>query len=232
MSKKPITASKYEKHDPNFVSSSSQRTIPQSQIQARSETLKNQMNKNDEANSQNEIPLTFSESSSSSSSEMSITKEEVAAMLRGAITEMFQSMPNIQQKPFAVKPNPTVLTMNNYSFWSKSMKAAMELQEHWLDPTKNASTLSEQEKLMDKRAAQYILTFIDPNNMSQITKINENSFITIWNLLREFHEPQTASTLIDFYASLQSLHYRQGECVRHHLLRLDRQFEKLLEARD
>jgi hypothetical protein len=230
MPKKPSTASNYEKHDPNFVSSSSQRTIPPSQIQTRSGTSKNQTNENDEANSQNKIPVTLSENANSS--EMPITEEDVAAMVRGAITEMFRSMPNIQPKPISVKPNPTVLTMNNYSFWSKSMKAAMELQDLWLDPTKNASTLSEQEKLMDKRAAQYILTFLDPNNMSQITKINESSFITIWNLLREFHEPQTASTLIDFYASLQSLHYRQGESVRHHLLRLDRQFEKLLEAKD
>jgi hypothetical protein len=226
MPKKPSTASKYEKNDPNFVSSSSQRNLPLSQIQTRSAISRIQMIDDDESNFLNQTHLFLPEDSNSS--KMSITKEDV----KNIVQEVLQAVINNQPKSNSPRPSPAVLTMKNYSFWWKSMKAAMRLQGLWLDPSRNVATLSEKEKVTNEMAAQYVLTYIDANNMSQITRDNENSFIAIWNLLKEFHEPRTASTLVDFYASLPSLHHRQGGCVRDHLLQLDRQFEKLLEAND
>jgi hypothetical protein len=124
------------------------------------------------------------------------------------------------------------LNMTNYPFWSKSMRAALKLQKLWLDPTKKIEDLSVEEARVNAEAASYILTHIDANNMAQKTAENEECFITIWNLLKQFHEPQTASALVDFYSRLQILIHRPGESVRLHLLELEKQFEKLIGTED
>ena len=82
----------------------------------------------------------------------------------------------------------------------------------WIDPNKDISTLTDIEKITNEKAAQYVLTNIDVNNMSQITTENEQCFITIWNLLKQFHEPQTVTTIEDFYSNIYNL-MQQPECI-------------------
>lgn len=117
--------------------------------------------------------------------------------------------------------------MNNYSFWSKAMKAALKLHNCWIDPSKTIDILCEDELKINEKAAYYVSTNLDENNMTQITTENEQCFLTIWNLFEQLHQPQTASTLVDFYVNIYTLIHRSGGDVQMHLLQLEKQFEKL-----
>lgn len=156
-------------------------------------------------------------------------QEQLENILMRVMTARIGTTPQPSASP---KFNLEILNMSNYSFWSKAMRAALKMMNLWVDPSKSPTNLDENEKVINEKAAQFILTNIDRNNMALITSENEQCFITIWKLLKEFHAPQTAATLIDFYSAIHNLIHRSGEDVRFHLLKLDREFERVLETTD
>jgi hypothetical protein len=112
------------------------------------------------------------------------------------------------------------------------MKAALKLQGIWLEPTRNIATLTANERGINERAANYVLTNIDVDNMNQITSEIESCFISIWNVLKQFHEPSPAFKLVEFYTNIRYVLHHPGQCVRTHLVLLEDQFEKMLNAKD
>ena len=161
---------------------------------------------------------------------MSLTSEQLEEILKKVLKSNIS--PENNQKSNLPRLNVPQLTMDNYSFWSKSIRAAMKLMKIWIDPKKSVNELTVSEQEINEKAAQYILTNIDAINMNQITSENEQCFLTVWNLLKQFHEPETATTLIDFYCNIRNLRHQPGENVRIHLLKLESQFEKLLSIDD
>jgi hypothetical protein len=252
MSKTPKTATKYEKDDPDYprpskssvvvartqpkrnTNQKSTKTSDEGNESSSSKEFEPAMQSSDEQ-SDHSIIQTQSQSNHSISENQSIKMAMTQQQFEEFLDRLLSANPHLVQAVSRSPPKCNIkdhLSMTNYPFWSKSMKAALKLQKIWLDPTKEVEELSEAEKQINAEAASYVLTNIDANNMAQITTENEECFITIWNLLKQFHEPQTASTLVDFYSKIQTLIHRPGECVRLHLLELEKQFEKLIGTED
>ena len=232
MSKKPSTATKYDKEDPDFSAQSSSTNQLARKVPTRSAKQKNQLTESssDDDKNNSEISLNKNSVLDTETSEMGTISEQQLEAILNRVMQASNAGP--RQSSTIPKVNIDPLSMSNYSFWSKSIRAALKLMNLWIEPNRNVATLNNNEKITNEKAAQYLLTNIDVNNMSQITSENEQCFITIWNLLKQFHEPQTATTLIDFYSSIHNLLHRPGEDVRMHLLKLETQFEKILEVED
>lgn len=230
MSKKSSTATKYDNDDPDFSGTSSTSDSNSRQLPSRSSKTKKPIV---ESSSDDEpfLDISVNHSIFQSISEMSITSDQLEQILKKVLTSDNPPRANNQQSNLP-RLNVPQLTMNNYSFWSKSIRAAMKLIKIWIDPKKSVNELDASEREINEKAAQYVLTNIDANNMNHITSENEQCFLTIWNLLKQFHAPQTATTLIDFYCNIRNLRHKAGENVRMHLLQLESQFEKLLEIDD
>lgn len=238
MSKKSKTATKYDTEDADFsVPTQSTSSTPRqrfNRVAKEIQTINESSSDDDVTNLDISLNKTIlhsilDNSHDNQNPEMSITSEQLEAILKKVLT---RTNPPSSSSSNVPSLNTVQLNMNNFSFWSKKIRAAMKLMRIWIDPTKSIDQLSPEEREINEKAAQYVLTNIDENNMNQITTENEHCFITIWNLLRQFHEPRTATTLIDFYCSIRNLRHQAGENVRMHLLKLETQFEKLLDHED
>jgi hypothetical protein len=154
--------------------------------------------------------------------------------LENILSRIFQGNDGEQRRSQSIEPtlNIQMLDMSNYSFWSKAMKAALKLQGLWLEPTRNIATLTASEREINERAANYVLTNIDVNNMNKITANIESCFISIWNVLKQFHEPSPALKLVEFYSNIRYVVHQPGQCVRTHLALLKAQFEKVIIAKE
>jgi hypothetical protein len=236
--KKSSTATKYDKEDPEFSGPPPSTSNTPRQTLNRGAKQKNPLiessSDDDVTNTEDDLEISLNDTFLHSildnqNPEMAITSEQLEAILKKVLNTNNPQQPQHSNIP---KVNVVQLTMNNYSFWSKSIRAAMKLMQIWLDPSHSIDQLTPAEKIINEKAAQYVLTNIDATNMSQITSENEQCFITIWNLLKNFYESQTATTLIDFYCNIRNLRHQPGENIRMHLLKLERQFEKLLEHED
>ena len=230
MSKDSNTATNYEKNDPDFPGTSqsvqSTRQVPTRNAKTQKQII--ELSSDDDDNDSDiSLNKTFIHSVLENQEMGTISEAQLEAILQRVIKN--NNTPR-QTSTSIPKVNIEPLTMTNYSFWSKSMRAGLKLMNLWIDPNKSMENLTNEENVINEKAAQYVLTNIDANNMSQITSENEQSFITIWNLLKQFHEPQTATTLVDFYSNIYKILHHPGENVRMHLLRIESQFEKLLQV--
>jgi hypothetical protein len=169
-------------------------------------------------------------------SDMSLTEEQIKQLIKLQVQSGIDAYvaTNTQNAQTKIEPSPKVpnvpqLNMSNYQDWAKKMRAAMKLNHLWIEPTITPDTYSETQKATSKNAVQFIVMNLDQSNSVHVTQENENCFHTVWHALKNFHTPNTSMTLCDFYASLQNLIHRSGDCVRTHLMKLEQNFNKLAE---
>jgi gag-polypeptide of LTR copia-type len=82
------------------------------------------------------------------------------------------------------------------------IKAAMLLNELWINPTILPAHYSEKEKSTSQKAVQFIALHLDENNNEHVNEENEKCFYTVWKNLKNFHTPNNSMSLCDFYCSL------------------------------
>jgi Reverse transcriptase (RNA-dependent DNA polymerase)/gag-polypeptide of LTR copia-type len=189
-------------------------------------------NTENKANNSSPTILDSSQSSSSShSSEMSLTEAQIksiiATSIQTGIEQYIVQNPLPSQEHTPRISNIPQLTMTNYSDWARKIRAAMLLNQLWIDPTTLPANYNEKQKEKSKKAVQFIVMFLDESNNVHVTADNEECFYTVWKNLKDFHKPNTSMILCDFYCSLQSLIHCPGECVRTHLMQVEQQFNKL-----
>jgi hypothetical protein len=200
--------------------------------------VSNSILENSPSSSSNQNSPTHSQSSSSKASNMSLTEAEIKQLVKAQVQEGIDAYvaanpapPNVQPKfeQSPKVPNVPQLNMSNYQDWAKKMRAAMKLNHLWIEPTITPAEYSEAQKTTSKNAVQFIVMNLDQTNSVHVTQDNEDCFYTVWRALKNFHTPNTSMTLCDFYASLQNLIHRSGDCVRTHLMQLEQNFNKLAE---
>lgn len=222
MPKNPNLKTKYESNDPNFKAS----TAGTKQVTRKIPTR--QSNKsNNSSSSEDDYQSPIKESHPSLITEthtMAISQEQLEQILQRVLIATAEGRSNAG----TYKSDVELLQVNNYQFWSKAIKASLKLMNLWLDPSKNPDQMTQDEKKINEKAANYLLTRIDSFNMSQITSENDACFVTIWNTLKQFHEPDNPMQLIDFYSNIYKIIHKPNEDVRLHLIKLDAQFETLL----
>lgn len=161
------------------------------------------------------------------SHEMSLSKEEIEKITKAVCESIVASSSKTSPSP---KIDPPKLNMRNYVDWSKKIRSALKFNNLWIDPGKDLTTLTEKEKEINKRAAYYVAVHLDHQNASFVNESNEESFILIWNSIKRFHQPRTATVLTDIYSKLQELKHTSGQPVEEHLMKLEAQFARFTEA--
>lgn len=166
MSKDSNTATNYEKNDPDFTHSvQSTRQVPSRSVKTQKKIIELSSD-DDDTDLDISLNKTFIHSVLENQEMGTISEAQLEAILQRVIQTNNAPRPTSTTIP---KVNIEPLTMSNYSFWSKSMRAGLKLMNMWIDPNKTIENLTIEEKVINEKAAQYILTNIDANNMSQIT---------------------------------------------------------------
>ena len=172
--KVPKLATKYEKVDPSYQSSSSSSEIPPRVQPTRSaiaqteeqnldsiesdysDTVQSPICLSDESPDSSNVenhsdnPTNINQNISFSPSQTiqneGIMLNEQQELITGIVTGVLQAM-----KPSKPKVSPPMLTNTNYTDWSIKMFYAMSLNGLWIDPTKDLERQSTSEKLKKHR---------------------------------------------------------------------------------
>jgi gag-polypeptide of LTR copia-type len=133
-------------------------------------------------------------------------------------------------------PTPKVdipkLTMENYQSWSATCQNALKLYKLWLDPALEVSTLNEEQKDVNERAALFVGCYLDQSNMALVNEGNRNCFISLWKAIQNFHKPSTSTVLTDVFIELMSLKFNGNESVGTHIMKMENLFSKLIEVKE
>lgn len=152
------------------------------------------------------------------------------ANLRKIVSEM---MANQRHSPSITKTIPKVdlpmLSRQNYNMWSMKVRSALKLHDLWVDPTKPPSSLEGDDIIRNQQALLFIICYLDEQNMSFINANNDKCFISVWNEIKKFHQPRTATVLTDIMYRIMSLKHRAGQPIDTHLMSLDEQFARLTD---
>jgi gag-polypeptide of LTR copia-type len=180
------------------------------------------------------LDISSSPSPISQDSAMTLSQQQIQELIEQSIQQYAANnqavVPRVDHAPRI--SNVPQLSMTNYSDWSKKIRAALILNQLWIEPTILPNSYTENQKATSKRAVQFIVMYLDANNNVHVTQENENCFYTVWNNLKVFHKPNTSMTLCDFFCSIQSLIHHDGECIRTHLMKIEQQFNKLADGVD
>ena len=169
MSKRSKTATKYDTEDSDFSGPPQSTNNTPRQQPNRGVKAKNTINESSSDDDVTDLDISLNKTilhsildkpQDNQNSEMSITSKQLEAILKKVLTRNNppSSLSNVPRL------NVVQLNMTNFSFWSKSIRAAMKLMKIWIDPTKSIDQLSPEEKEINEKAAQYVLTNIDANN--------------------------------------------------------------------
>lgn len=158
-------------------------------------------------------------------SNMPLTEDDITRITTTICQQLMK--PKNSSNP---KINLPQLTTNNYMEWANKLRSALKFNNLWIDPTKNVATINEEEKVINRRAAYYLAIHLDRSNGSFITPENEENFIEIWNSIKDFHRPRTATVLTDIYSKLQKIQHTSGQSVEEHLMKIETQFARFSEA--
>jgi transposase InsO family protein len=124
------------------------------------------------------------------------------------------------------------LTMSNYSDWKKKMKYALTMSNLWLNPSLDVGTLTEQQKVINAKACLFMALHLDEQNSAFVNEKNETDFISAWNSIKSFHQPNNAVVLTDIIVQIQDLRHVSGQPIESHLLKLEAQFARLAEIEE
>lgn len=119
------------------------------------------------------------------------------------------------------------LGMHNYKDWSKKMSYALKLQDLWIDPESVITDLSPNDAIRNGKAGLYMGLHLDDKNSAFINESNEKCFITVWNTIKRFYQPRTATVLTDVYIKLQASSHKSGQSMPAHLMKLEDQFARM-----
>ena len=163
MSKDSNTATNYEKNDPDFPGTS-QPVQSTRQVPTRNAKTQKQIIELSSDDDDNDSYISLNKKlihSVLKNQEMSTIPE---AQLEAILQRVIKTNNTPRQTSTSIpKVNIEPLTMTNYSFWSMSMQEGL-LMNLWIDPNKTMENLTNEEKHINEKAAQYVFTNIDANN--------------------------------------------------------------------
>ena len=251
--KVPKLATKYEKVDPSYQSSSSSSEIPPRVQPTRSaiaqteeqnldsiesdysDTVQSPICLSDESPDSSNVenhsdnPTNINQNISFSPSQTiqneGIMLNEQQELITGIVTGVLQAM-----KPSKPKVSPPMLTNTNYTDWSIKMFYAMSLNGLWIDPTKDLERQSTSEKLKNTDALMYLASQLDTTTSAFVNQ-SSKCFVTVWNEIKRFYEPKTATVLADVHIKIQSIKHSAGQPIEKHLMLMEHQFSRLNDLR-
>ena len=175
-------------------------------------------------------------SSKTNSPIMPQTAEEIAAedariarIVRAVLSTQNSSN---HQRSHPPKVDVPKLNMKNYDDWEKKMKSALKLHDLWVDPNSNPDELSETDKSKNEKAALYMSIHLDEHNAAFVNDTNDKCFISVWNAIKRFHQPRTATVLTDIYSQIQEIQHHSGQSIEAHLMKLEAQFARFHEIKE
>lgn len=165
---------------------------------------------------------------------INLSLDRTSSMDEATITRIVQSAIAAAQGATARDPPPPKvdipkLTMSNYVDWSKKLRYALMLHQLWVDPTKDPATLEADDKAKSSKAVLFLACYLDNQNAVLVNESNDTCFITAWNQIKRFHQPQAATIITDIYSSIQDLQHQPGESIESHLIKMEAQFSRFHE---
>jgi hypothetical protein len=158
--------------------------------------------------------------------------EDAASASEATILRIVQSVLIAQAqsqndaKTSAPKVDLQKLTMKNYPDWARKMKYALKLNKLWVEPTTKPEDLRGNDLIINERAVLFMACYLDDQNAAFINEKNEKCFITVWNSIKKFHQPRSATVLTDIHKQIQALKHRAGDSIESHLMKLETQFTR------
>jgi hypothetical protein len=155
---------------------------------------------------------------------MTLTQEDQAAINQMIQTSLATANATKSSVP---KVDLEKLTMTNYVDWAKKMRCTLKLNKLWIEPTKIPTALSPEEATTSEKAVLFMTCYLDEQNSMFVTTENEKCFITVWNLIKKFHQPRTSTALTDIHRQIQLLKHQPGQSIETHLMKMEAHFTKL-----